>query len=131
LSRKILVVEDHADTRELLARLLEMENFRVVTAPDGIAGLRTVEFEDPDLVVTDISMPNLDGIELIKTLRRSTRFERLPIVTMTAYGQGIASEALTAGADSAFTKPLEFEQLIGSINRLISPKASGAGTGGK
>jgi len=109
-----------------LAKLLELENFKVVTASDGIAALETVEFEDPDLVVTDISMPNLDGIEMIRSLRSNSKFESLPIVTLTAYGQGIANEALTAGADSAFTKPLEFEQLIKSINRLISREFSRA-----
>jgi len=130
LSRKILVVEDHADTRELLAKLLELENFKVVTASDGIAALETVEFEDPDLVVTDISMPNLDGIEMIRTLRSNSRFEGLPIVTLTAYGQSIANEALRAGADSALTKPLEFEQLIKSINRLIAREFSQASSAG-
>ena len=129
LSSKILVVEDHADTRELLARLLELENFNVVTAPDGATALRTVEFEDPDLVVTDISMPNLDGIQMIRTLRSNAKYESLPIVTMTAYGQGIAREALTAGADRAFAKPLEFEQLVSSIKHLIAPEASLATTG--
>jgi CheY-like chemotaxis protein len=128
LSRKILVVEDHADTRELLARLLELENFNVVTATDGATALKAVEFEDPDLVVTDISMPNLDGIQMIKTLRSNAKYERLPIVTLTAYGQGIAGEALTAGADRAFAKPLEFDQLVSSIKHLIAPKASMATT---
>ena len=126
MGRKILVVEDHADTRELLARLLELEDFTVVTAPDGMAGLQTVECEALDLVVTDISMPRLDGIEMIQRLRSNSRFESLPIITITAYGQGIVSEALMAGADGAFTKPLQFEQLINSIERLISPKLSPA-----
>ena len=129
MSRKILVVEDHPDTRELLARLLELENFNVVTAQDGVSGLERVETEDPDLVVTDISMPNLDGIGMIKALRSNSKFNRLPIVTITAYGQGIATEALTAGADGAFTKPLEFEKLISSIKRLIPPQLSRATSG--
>jgi DNA-binding response OmpR family regulator len=126
LSRKILVVEDHADTRELLARLLELENFSVVTAADAVAALKSVESEDPDIVVTDVGMPNLEGIEMIKTLRSQSKFESLPIVSMTAYGQGIASEALVAGADSSLTKPLEFEQLIDSIKLLIGRELSRA-----
>jgi DNA-binding response OmpR family regulator len=113
----------------LLTSLLELENFRVVTAPDGVAGLKTVEFEDPDLVVTDISLPNLDGLEMIRTLRSSTRFASLPIVTVTAYGQSVASQALSAGADSALIKPLEFEQLLSSIRQLISPEVSQATSG--
>jgi CheY-like chemotaxis protein len=129
LSRKILVVEDHADTRELLTCLLELEDFSVVTAPDGAAALETVEFEDPDLVVTDISLPNLDGIDMIRALRSNTRFADIPIVTLTAYGAALASQAASAGADAVFTKPLEFEQLLNSINRLISPKLSLATTG--
>ena len=126
MSRKILVVEDHADTRELLARLLELENFSVVTAADAVAALKSVESEDPDIVVTDVGMPNLEGIEMIKTLRSQSKFESLPIVSMTAYGQGIASEALVAGADSSLTKPLEFEQLIDSIKLLIGRELSRA-----
>src|SRR5262249_14931833 len=120
---------DHADTRELLARLLELENFNVVTAPDGVAALEAAEIEDPDLVVTDISMPNLDGIEMIRKLRSKPKFQGLPIVTITAYGKGIGSEAMSAGADSTLTKPLEFEQLIKSINRLMSRELSRATSG--
>ena len=119
MSRKILVVEDHADTRELLTSLLELENFRVVTAPDGAAALKAAELEDPDLVVTDISLPDLDGIEVIRMLRGNTRFAGIPIVTVTANGPAVADQALSAGADAALTKPLEFDQLISSIRRLI------------
>ena len=123
MTQKILIVEDNADTRELLARLLEMESFCVVTAEDGRAGLHKASLERPDLILTDVSMPNLSGIEMIRMLRGQPGFQRLKIVTITAYGKTVADQALAAGADRALPKPFEFDLLIGDIKTLLSAAA--------
>src|SRR5215469_2708798 len=96
--KKILVVDDSADTREMMAKLLELEQFAVVTAADGRIGLNVAELEQPDLIITDINMPNLNGLEMIAILRKRNRNGHVPILAITAYGNGIARDALDVGA---------------------------------
>jgi CheY-like chemotaxis protein len=117
---KILVVDDSDDTREMMTKLLELESFTVVTAEDGRVGLDIAEAEHPDIIITDINMPNLNGIEMIKILRTQPQFSTVPIMAITAYGNGVAAEAVAAGANHAATKPVEFEVLIGGIRRLLT-----------
>jgi len=116
---KILVVDDSDDTREMMTKLLELESFTVVTAEDGSIGLDVAEMERPDIIITDINMPNLNGIEMIRRLRKQPQFSRVPIMAITAYGNGVAAEAVAAGANHATTKPIEFEALIGGIKKLL------------
>jgi CheY-like chemotaxis protein len=116
---KILVVDDSDDTREMMAKLLELEAFTVITAEDGRAGLSVAEAEQPDLIITDINMPNLNGIEMIRQIRKHPRLDKVPILAITAYGHNIAREALEAGANHATTKPIEFDSLIGGIKELL------------
>jgi CheY-like chemotaxis protein len=117
--QKILVVDDSDDTRDMMTRLLEMEAFTVVTAEDGNAGLDVAATERPDLIITDINMPNLNGLEMIKQLRQRPGFESIPIMAITAYGNSVAKEALDAGADRAATKPVQFRSLALEIKELL------------
>jgi len=117
---KILVVDDSDDTREMMTKLLELESFTVITAEDGRAGLSKAHSEHPDLIITDINMPNLNGIEMIKMLREQPDFSKVPIMAITAYGNGVAREALEAGANRATTKPIEFTSLINGIKELLT-----------
>jgi DNA-binding response OmpR family regulator len=117
--KKILVVDDSADTREMMAKLLELEQFAVVTAEDGRVGLSVAEVERPDLIITDINMPNLNGLEMIALLRKQSWFTGVPILAITAYGSSIAVDAIDAGADRAMTKPVEFDSLIEGIRQLL------------
>lgn len=120
---KILVVDDSDDTREMMAKLLELESFTVVTAEDGSAGLDTADAERPDLIITDVNMPRMNGIEMIKRLREQDGFATVPIMAITAYGNGVAKEALEAGANRAATKPIQFTELVVEIKELL--EASG------
>lgn len=119
VTEKILVVDDSDDTREMMAKLLELESFTVITAEDGGAGIYRARSERPDLIITDINMPNINGIEMIKFLRKEDDFSRVPIMAITAYGSSVAAEAIEAGADHAATKPVEFDSLIEEIKRLL------------
>jgi two-component system cell cycle response regulator DivK len=116
---KILVVDDSNDTREMMAKLLELESFTVVTAEDGSAGLNTADAERPDLIITDVNMPIMNGIEMIRRLREQAGFARVPIMAITAYGNGVANEALEAGANRAATKPIQFNALVLEIRELL------------
>jgi len=103
----------------MMAKLLEMESFTVLTAPDGNAGIYVATTERPDLIITDINMPNLNGIEMIKQLRQRPGFERVPIMAITAYGEGVAQDAIEAGANLAATKPVQFQSLAVNIRELL------------
>src|SRR5689334_13921298 len=103
----------------MMAKLLELESFTVVTAEDGRAGLDVAAGEKPDLIITDINMPNLNGIEMIKQLRQNDEFSGTPIMAITAYGNGVAREALEAGANCTAIKPVQFNRLIVQIRDLL------------
>ena len=119
MTEKILVVDDSRDTREMMTKLLELESFNVITAEDGRIGFDTAKAERPDIIITDINMPNLNGIEMIRLLRDEVDFSSVPIMAITAYGQNVAQEAVEAGANQATTKPIDFDKLIRGIRYLL------------
>src|ERR1044071_7620298 len=120
MPKKILVVEDNLDMRELVHLYLTREGFLVVTASDGREGLYLANAEHPDLIITDINMPGLDGLELIRQLRALPEFKKLPIMVFTAFGFVERDNALRAGATRAADKPMEFETLIDEVNDLLA-----------
>jgi CheY-like chemotaxis protein len=119
VSGKILIVEDSIDAREMLAMLFNMEGYNVATAEDGREGLRRASADNPDLIVTDIQMPYVDGNEMIRRLRAQPDSKRVPIIVMTAYGEDTGNRAVQSGADRAFTKPVDYDLLLQAIKDLI------------
>jgi two-component system chemotaxis response regulator CheY len=115
----VLLVEDHDDTRELIAMLLHMEGYAVATAEDGQEGIAQASLQQPDIIVTDINMPRLSGINMIRILREQAEFDSVPILVMTAYGNDIARDAVASGATQALFKPVDFDSLIGAIKDLL------------
>lgn len=126
MAAKILVVEDTLDTRELLHLYLTGEGFTVITAGDGREGLYLARAEKPDLIVTDLNMPHLDGIALVNELRAEPQFKDLPIIVMTAFGKQDRDDALRVGADRALDKPTHFESLVDDINELLNERKNRA-----
>lgn len=120
--KRVLVVDDNAYIRDILSRLLELKNFKVITAEDGRAGIEATETEAPDLIITDIQMPRLDGVEMIKALRDQYQFSRTPILALTAYGHWAEARAIEAGADRAMVKPIEPDMLLECISELLQDK---------
>lgn len=122
MAAKVLVVEDTLDTRELLHLYLTTAGFTVVTACDGREGLYMARAEKPDLVVTDLNMPHLDGLSLVRELRAESEFKDLPIIVLTAFGKQDRDEAIRAGANRAVDKPTDLESLIDDINELLNER---------
>lgn len=118
MPHRILIVEDHADAREGLAKLLELSGYAVVTAEDGQQGLAKACAQLPDLILTDILMPIMDGIEMIRQLRATTLCKNTPILVLSAYGDK-ALEAARAGANEVLGKPVNISSLLESIKSLI------------
>lgn len=116
---KVLVVEDHHDTSFLLCRLLKMEGYEVEHAIDGVVGCSAAESSSPDLIVTDIQMPRMDGIEMIKRIRESQAGKRIPIIVMSAYGQRRITDALEAGADGIVEKPIDLDSFLETIKSKL------------
>jgi CheY-like chemotaxis protein len=101
----ILLVEDHQDTRQMYAEFLSA-SFEVLCAPDGAAALDILRTARPALMITDLSLPGMDGLELVSEIRKDPRFSTLPIVSLSGYG-GHAHEqrARSAGCDRILQKP--------------------------
>jgi DNA-binding response OmpR family regulator len=119
MSFKILIVEDNKDTRELLHLYFTNAGFVVNMASDGADGLYLAKAEKPDLIITDISMPNISGTEMIKQLRADPESAKVPILVFTAYGSSTIEEALEVGADKAFYKPFDFDELVNLVRAIL------------
>jgi CheY-like chemotaxis protein len=125
MSLKILIVEDNPDSRNLLHFLLTCKGFSVTTAVDGAEGFYMAKVEIPDLLITDLMMPNVDGIELIKQIRGETEIAAMPILVYTAYGAETVDQAIAAGANQTFYKPIDLDSMLEYIQELLnSAKAS-------
>ena len=122
VKNKILLVEDDADTRAALAMLFELEGFEVITAADGEAAYLHAVAECPDLIVTDINMPKVNGLDLIRLVRSDGRIAGIPIVAMSAVERQYLQRAMELGAIAVAQKPIEFDQFISLVVRLVSAR---------
>jgi len=110
MARKILVVDDESDIRELLKNFLATEGYNVILAADGEAALRLAAEENPDVIILDIRMPGIDGIETCRRLRATKSTSLIPVIVATALRDALM-ESLEAGADDFVTKPFHLVEL--------------------
>jgi len=119
-SKKILIVDDEPDILEFLRYNLRKEGYEVVTANDGKQALGVAELEKPHLIVLDIMMPELDGVETCRLLRQKKEFSNTPIAFLTARDEDFSQiTALDVGGDDYITKPIKPRVLISRINALL------------
>ena len=114
----ILVVEDHADLRELLAVLLEGEGFTVQTATNGVEALKSLDRARPSLILLDLMMPVMTGDEFRERQLADPRYRDVPVFCMTAAHDGRA-RAERIHADEYFQKPLDFDQLLTVVRARV------------
>lgn len=117
---RILVVEDSADSREMLMHLLSLEGFETIGAVDGLEGLEIAHRESIDLILTDLMMPRMTGADMIEALRSDPERASIPIIAMTAAGSGDAKRAMSAGATAFVLKPLDLGTLVALCHALLS-----------
>lgn len=116
---RVLVADDNADMRDYLRRLLG-GRYDVTTVVDGTAALAAARAEPPDLIVSDVMMPGLDGLELVTALRADPRTTGIPIVLLSARaGQEAAVEGLSAGADDYLVKPFAAQELLARVRANV------------
>jgi two-component system cell cycle response regulator DivK len=123
---KILLVEDNEMNKDMLSRRLERKGYRVITAHDGEEGYLLANVENPDLILMDISLPAMDGLEVTRCLKANEDTRHIPIIALTAHALlSDRTKAFEAGCDDYDTKPIEFGRLSEKIeNLLVARKVS-------
>lgn len=116
---KLLVVEDNVDIREYITRTLS-DDFEVLTAKNGLEGLHAVQTKHPDIVISDIMMPEMDGIEMCRAIKEDILTSHIPVILLTAKDSlRDKEEGYESGADSYLTKPFSAKLLVNRINNLL------------
>ena len=120
---KILLVEDNEMNRDMLSRRLIRKKFEVVIAINGVEGVEMSISEIPDIILMDMSLPELDGWEATKKIKANQHTKDIPVIAITAHAMtGDREKCLQAGCDDYDTKPVEFPRLLVKINNLIGKK---------
>ena len=118
--KKILVIEDEAETLENLVLMLEMEGFKPFSASNGRAGVDLAKRELPDVILCDVSMPDLDGYGVLEALRADTATVSIPFIFLTAKGDKKDLRiGMNLGADDYLTKPASAEEVLSAINARL------------
>ena len=116
----ILVIEDYSDNRILLSALLRAKGYKVVEARDGKEGLLQANRITPDLILMDLAMPEMDGVEATRQMRQRNALARTPIFAISAYAtNGVKHDAIAAGCAEVFVKPVDVESLLGKIKATL------------
>jgi DNA-binding response OmpR family regulator len=119
---KILIIEDDQILQDSIAVWLDLAGYAVVVADDGFDGLVALAKERPDLVITDVVMPRVNGIETIKSARQfPSGLSSVPILVLTGSLREFGSQAIAAGADRALAKPVDPELLLAQVRHLLNP----------
>jgi CheY-like chemotaxis protein len=118
---KVLLAEDHEDTRDALKLLLELQGYEVLTASNGEDALALALEASPDVVITDFDMPRMDGAGLARELRSMPlAFGDVPILVLTALSKAMVEQAMAAGADAYIAKPVDFQTLDSALRMFVT-----------
>lgn len=118
---RILIAEDHPDNREMLTRRLERRGYEVHTAENGQEAVERAQALSPDLILMDISMPVMSGLEATRALRALPTTAAIKIIALTAHAMDSArQECMDAGCDAFATKPVDFAGLLATIEAVAA-----------
>ncbi|MFN2233842.1 MAG: response regulator [Anaerolineales bacterium] len=121
MAPKLLIVDDEADTLRLVSLMLDRQGYEILTAKDGNTALEIVVNENPDLILLDVMMPDMDGVEVAKILRGNPETESIPIIMFTAKSQVEDKiTGLEAGADVYLTKPTQPRELFAQVKAVLN-----------
>ena len=122
--KRVLIVEDNEMNRDALSRRLTRRGFEVAIAANGFDGIAMAQTLQPDVILLDLGMADLDGWECARRLKGDQSTSRIPIVALTAHAMaGSREQALAAGCDEFDTKPIEFDRLLAKIDLLVAVEA--------
>ena len=118
--KTILLVEDDPDNRRLTKDLLSFQNYRVIEAEDGYQALKLLQEHTPDLILTDVALPGIDGFTLTRNIRAQEKFAQTPIIVLTAYLRQADKETVQATALLRYlSKPVDIPALLTQIQELM------------
>jgi diguanylate cyclase (GGDEF)-like protein len=124
----LLLIDDEIDLLAPLARLLQIDGYRVSTAPSGLEGLKIAKHEGADLIILDVNMPEMDGYEVCRRLRADHKLQDIPILFLSGRGEAAAKiEGLEIGGDDYIVKPFDFAELKARIVSLLRRHRRGKG----
>ncbi|HEY8904892.1 MAG TPA: response regulator [Rhodoferax sp.] len=119
---RILIIEDDSASRALVGYLLETSGYTTLEAEDGSVGLRMALHAQPDLIICDLQMPQMNGYELTRALQEHPGWHRVPLIAVTAFSMaGDRETALAAGFDEHITKPIMPETFVGQVEAFLPP----------
>lgn len=122
MSKTIITVDDAATMRKMISFTLKGAGHEVIEAGDGVEALKTLQTRSVDMVITDVNMPNMDGITLTRSLRALPQFAKTPIVLLTTESAPEKkAEGKAAGATGWIVKPFQQEQLLAVVAKVLSP----------
>jgi two-component system chemotaxis response regulator CheY len=122
MTNVILCVDDSASIRQMVKLTLAGAGYQVVQASDGAEGLAKARASTVNLVITDLNMPVMNGLGLIRELRKLSAYKGVPIIFLTTESDaGLKQEAKAAGATAWITKPFQQEQLVGVVRKVLGP----------
>lgn len=117
----ILLVEDNEMNRDMLSRRLEKKGYAVIMAVDGREGIAFAEKHKPDLILMDMSLPEVDGWEATRHIKSNSETKSIPLIALTAHAMaGDKEKALEAGCDDYDTKPVDFARLLEKIQKALA-----------
>jgi CheY-like chemotaxis protein len=120
-SRTILIIEDYSDTRELLSAMLRGKGYKVIEAEDGLEGLLKATAMYPDLIIMDLSLPEMDGVEAARRIHRQGKLAHIPIFVVSAYlTEEVKDDVCDAGCVEIFPKPFDADLLLRKISEQLS-----------
>jgi len=120
-SKKILIVDDEADLVETVRFPLEMEGYRVLVSYNGEDAINQARKENPDLILLDLMLPNLDGYKVCRLLKFDNRYKHIPILMLTAKTQEKDKAlGMETGANEYITKPFEMDDLLKRVKRYLN-----------
>ncbi|WP_293135307.1 response regulator transcription factor [Microcoleus sp. bin38.metabat.b11b12b14.051] len=131
MSARLLLVDDEPGLREAVQAYLEDSNFSVEVASNARDGWELLQQMNPDLVISDIMMPQVDGYQFLKQVREDPRYKALPVVFLTAKGMtGDRIQGYQAGCDAYLSKPFDPDELVAIVTNLLARRAAAKETGG-
>jgi CheY-like chemotaxis protein len=123
-TKSLLIVDDNPENLKLILMILASSGYELVTAADALQAIHAIELRIPDLILLDLQLPGMDGLELTRRLRARPRTRAIPIVAVTAYAmKGDESKARDAGCDGYLVKPVDKRLLREVVKRYLEPTA--------
>jgi DNA-binding response OmpR family regulator len=124
---KVIIVDDDRDTREMLTLALELEDFEVSQAANGLRLISAMHVDRPDVILLDVMMSWIDGFELCRAIKKNPSFQDIPVIFISAR-KSVDDErcGIEAGAIEYFTKPLDMDRLIARMREILAARAAAA-----